>query len=378
MSLDARRPPDPPELRDEQPAAGKIAVFCPNLIGDTVMATPTFRALRKRFSGGVLIGVIKPNVAATLAGNPWFDDLILFDRRSADPAYRTISVVKRLRREKFETAILLTNTLRSAWMAWLADIPERVGYVRHGRGVLLSTRLREPRDAHGRRRPTPIVESYLKLARQVGCAPESLRTELFLTADEVAAADRAFARLGLDRGGRVVCLNTGGAFGPAKSWPNAHFAELARRLASEADVSVLVLCGPDERVPAEAIVRLADHPGVVSLAQERLSIGLSKACVARSELLITTDSGPRHFAAALNTPVITLFGPTHIAWTRTYHPRAFHMAQPVPCGPCQKRICPEGHHRCMRDLTPESVFRAALRVLETKDRQYSEQAILVE
>ena len=83
--------------------------------------------------------------------------------------------------------------------------------------------------------------------------------------------------------------------------------------------------GPDERESAREIVRAADHPHVVSLADQPLSIGLSKACVRRSALMITTDSGPRHFAAAFGTPVITLFGPTHIAWTRTYHPHAWHM-----------------------------------------------------
>src|SRR5262249_340740 len=77
----------------------------------------------------------------------------------------------------------------------------------------------------------------------------------------------------------------------------------------------------------------------------------------------TTDSGPRHFAAAFQTPVITLFGPTHIAWTRTYHPQALHLFHPVDCGPCQRPVCPEGHHRCMRELTPDQVYQAALRML---------------
>ena len=103
---------------------------------------------------------------------------------------------------------------------------------------------------------------------------------------------------------------------------------------------------------------------MVSLADQALSIGLTKACVRRSVLLITTDSGPRHFAAAFNTPVITLFGPTHINWTRTNHPQAWHVLHPVTCGPCQRPVCPEGHHRCMRELTPDAVFRVALRALK--------------
>ena len=126
---------------------------------------------------------------------------------------------------------------------------------------------------------------------------------------------------------------------------------------------MLVVCGPSEREPAKEIVRLADHPDVMSLAEETLRVGLTKASVKRSALLITTDSGPRHFAGAFGVPVVSLFGPTHIAWTRTYHPKALHLQQPVPCGPCQKPVCPLGHHRCMNELTPEAVFRAAVRLL---------------
>ena len=83
-----------------------------------------------------------------------------------------------------------------------------------------------------------------------------------------------------------------------------------------------------------------------------------------ADLLITTDSGPRHFAAAFDRPVVTLFGPTHIAWTETYHRSAIHLQQAVPCGPCQERVCPEGHHRCMRELLPAEVFAAACQLLD--------------
>ena len=78
---------------------------------------------------------------------------------------------------------------------------------------------------------------------------------------------------------------------------------------------------------------------------------------------MTTDSGPRHFASAFDVPVLTLFGPTHIAWTRTHHPLSLHILHPVDCGPCQQPVCPEGHHRCMRDLDPDAVYRAATRLL---------------
>jgi heptosyltransferase-2 len=271
-----------------------------------------------------------------------------------------------LRETRFDLAVLLPNSFRPAALAWLAGVPRRIGYVRYGRGLLMTDRLSVPLDRNSRRLPVPIVDAYLEIVRRLGCAVDSVQLELFTKVGDERAADVAWSNLDLPRHEPVVCLNTGGAYGPAKSWPAEHFSVLARRLAEEAGVHVLVVCGPAEREAARGIVRGADHPHVVSLADEPPSIGLTKACIRRSALLVTTDSGPRHFAAAFRVPVVTLFGPTHIAWTRTYHPHAIHLFKPVPCGPCQLAECPLGHHRCMRELDPDSVFRAASVLLDRR------------
>lgn len=120
----------------------------------------------------------------------------------------------------------------------------------------------------------------------------------------------------------------------------------------------MVICGPAERDRAASIAQAAAHPRVVSLAAGPLSIGLSKACVRRSRLLVTTDSGPRHFAAAFNVPAVTIFGPTHVAWSENYHPGALHLQLQLDCVPCQQRTCPLGHHRCMRELSVDRVYAA--------------------
>lgn len=348
----------------------RIVVFCPNLVGDAVMATPTLRALRRSYLDSRIVGVCKPAVDATLEGGPWFDETVLYDPKSSDRSLKSWALLSRLRPERFDLAVLFPNSLRTGLMAWLAGAPRRIGYDRGDRGKLLTDRLTYRTDSLGRRIPSPILEDYLAIARRLGCGVPSLRTELHTTGADEALADRVWENLGLPGtdAGRVVCLNTGGAFGPSKNWPNRHFALLAQKLVDHFDLHVLILCGPAERDSAREIESLAERPRVVGLSDQKLSIGLSKACVRRSTLLVTTDSGPRHFAAPFGVTVLTLFGPTHMAWTRSQYPLAKQLLHPVSCGPCQKPICPLGHGRCMTELTPDAVFHAAADLLRSRIR----------
>ncbi|MBI3412006.1 MAG: lipopolysaccharide heptosyltransferase II [Planctomycetes bacterium] len=333
----------------------KLAVFLPGWIGDVVMATPAIRALRQLFPDAHLLGVCKPYVAEVLDGAPWLDDVIFLDGKGPWKS-RWPAVVWKLRRTRIAVAVLFPNSFRSAWVTRLGGCRRRIGFERYGRGVLLTDRLRPQRDAGGRLVPSPVIDDYNLLAETAGCPWPGYRMELFTTARDEAAADRLYSLWKLD--GEVICLNPGAAFGSAKHWPTESFAELARLLVERLGQKILVFCGPRERETASRIVAMAQRPGVYSLADQQVSIGLTKALVRRCRLLITTDSGPRHFAAAFDRPVITLFGPTHIEWTETYYARAVHLQKRVPCGPCQLRACPLDH-RCMKELTPAEVLAAA-------------------
>jgi heptosyltransferase-2 len=342
----------------------KIAIFWPNWIGDAVMATPAVRAIRSYFIGASWINVLKPYVAGVLEGAPWQERQVVLDSKGPW-SHRWPRVAARLRREKIDIAILFPNSFHAAWVAYLAGCGRRIGYRRYGRDMLLTDALPPVRDARGKLLPSPVLDAYNRLAERAGCSVLSRQMELFTTPQDELGADAVWDEMGLHRFRKVVCLNPGAAFGSAKFWPIEHFVSLARALADERGAGVLILCGPAERSLSREIAGLADRKGVCSLDERHLSLGLTKACIRRADLLITTDSGPRHFAAAFDRPVITLFGPTHIAWTETYYDRAIHLQKQVPCGPCQLRICPLDH-RCMKLLTPAEVFAAVQSLLDER------------
>jgi heptosyltransferase II len=330
-----------------------IALFLPNWIGDVVMATPAIRAVRNHFPNARLLAVCRTYVAATIEGAPWFDDVIRFDKKGPKDT-REVGVIRRLRRERVDAAVLFPNSFRSAAVAALGRCRQRIGFDRYGRGLLLTEPLQPIRDASGRRIPSPTIDEYNRLVAPLGLPAPGYEMELFTRPCDEVAADRVWADLQLDGPAEVVGLNSSGAFGAAKLWPTEYFAGLARQLVDRRGSKVLVVCGPNERATAREIVRLADRSQVMSLADHAVSIGLTKACIRRFDAFVTTDSGPRHFAAAFQVPVVSLFGPTFIEWTETYFAQGINLQKKVPCGPCQLRICPVDH-RCMRELSVDEV-----------------------
>ncbi len=336
-----------------------LCLWLPNWVGDAVQATPAIRALRQRFPEARLIGVGRPAVRAVLAGLPWFDAL-LDKPAQAQRLARLRESTRLFRREEVRQAVLLTNDIESAAAAFLARVPLRAGYVRRGRGPLLTHPLLPPRAGGGLKRaflPVPALDYYLRLAVLLGGDGSERQLELALEPAGRAAAAALLAPLPAGR--PLAVLNNSGAFGPAKLWPGEQWAALGRRLHDEAGCNLLLLAGPAEAEGARALAAAIDRPGVVTTAAAVPSLALSKAAVAAADLLVSTDSGPRHFGPALGVPTVSLFGPTDPRWTDLGTPldRMVHLS--LECQPCQQRVCPLQHHRCMRELPVDRVFAVA-------------------
>lgn len=333
-----------------------VAVFLPNWIGDVVMTTPALGSLRREFPHAQITGVLKPHLADVLAGSGLLDRVVPFDRRSSQRCNRTRHAAGTLRGRHIDLAILFANTFASALVSWLSGANRRLGYQRYGRRPLLTHAVAPPRSGRTLM-PVSAVDYYLRLVREAGCtaAPP---ISLGVTPQDTVLADRAWKRFGWSATDPVITFNTGGSYGPTKHWPVGNFTALAQRIVAQTNYSLLVVCGPKERSTARQLEQACNDRRVRSLADEPVGIGLTKACIARSRLLVTTDSGPRHFAAAFDVPDVTLFGATDPAWSDNGSHQSRQLRVDLPCSPCGKRTCPLGHTRCLTDLTVDRVFEA--------------------
>jgi heptosyltransferase-2 len=338
----------------------RLVVRAPNWVGDVVMATPSFRALRAKFAGAHITAIVNRNVRPVLDDSPWFDEFLEVGPEDKG-FFGTLRTAKRLRRGRYDLGVLFTNSFRSALVMRLGRVKGRVGYRRDLRSHLLTERL-EPRRERGRYVPVSMVDYYLGICGYLGCDVSDRRLQLYYRDSLEGELDAFSRRRGIDWGRRVVVMNPGASFGASKRWPVEHFARAAEMLSEDRSIQVVVICAPSERELARSVAMEA-HTPVVSLHEEPAGLDLLKPLIRRASLLITNDTGPRHYACALDTPVVTVIGPTDPRWSDTRFDKETLVCVEVECGPCQRRTC-RTDHRCMRRITPERVAEAARTLLE--------------
>jgi heptosyltransferase-2 len=338
----------------------KILIRSTNWVGDAIMTTPAVRTIRQNFPDAEITLLAYPWVADIFRASPHIDRLILYDKKGIHSGISgLLRLSGELREKSFDLAILLQNAFEAAFIALLAGIPVRAGYRRDARGLLLTHGIairRETRKQHQ-------VYYYQGLMRDLGmsCGPD----ELFLQLPaEIKRWAKAFiASLGAPR---VVGLNPGAAYGPAKRWPAENYAELAGRLHRETGATLLVF-GTDADAETARIIkkvlpeRVIDFSGKTSLAE---AMALIDAC----DAFVTNDSGLMHVAAALKTPLVAIFGSTDTVATGPFSENAVVLKKNLPCSPCLKTHC-HTDFECMRSITTDEVLAASLKILQVPREQ---------
>ncbi|HEV2196458.1 MAG TPA: lipopolysaccharide heptosyltransferase II [Candidatus Acidoferrum sp.] len=335
----------------------KILIRATNWVGDAIMALPALRAIRGKFPEAEIAILARPYVADIYRNQEICNWLIAYDSQVKHAGvFGRERLAAELRAQKFDVALLLQNAFDAAWLVWRAGIPERIGYVRDGRGFLLTKPIPVPKTGH-----IPPHEKfyYLELLRRVGwidVLPAESFISLNVSEESRHRAEEFLAQSGVRPHSLRIAIGAGASYGSAKCWPPSRFAELANRLQTESDADVILFGTAAEAAVTRAISSELHKPGID--LTEKTSIADLPALLSQCHLFIGNDSGAMHVAAGVGLPVVAVFGPTDPYGTAPVTPRCTIVQQKPYCSPCFLRHCPTDH-RCMRAITSEMVEAAA-------------------
>ncbi|MCL4688438.1 MAG: lipopolysaccharide heptosyltransferase II [Burkholderiales bacterium] len=323
-------------------------VVSPSWIGDAVLAHPLLARLEARDPAGA-IDVVAPAWASAVYGRmPEVRRVIAFPFGHGE---LKLGERRRFARglSRYDRAVVLPGSLKSALVPWFAGIPVRTGW----RGEMRYGLLNDLRRLDEAALPL-IVERYAALAQPAGEARERPLPAPRLAVD-LAKRDAAVVKFGLAGDAPVLALAPGAEYGPAKRWPARHFAAIARRHAAAGYRVWLFGSGKDAAITAE-VSRLAGAP-VEDLAG-RTTLDEAIDLLSLAARVVTNDSGLMHVAAALDRPMAAVFGSSSPAYTPPLSPRARVVSLNLACSPCFRRECPLGHTDCLEKLDPEQVQAA--------------------
>jgi heptosyltransferase-2 len=331
----------------------RILIVAPSWIGDALLAQPLLRRLHDKL-GRVSLDALAPAWCAPLIERmPEVEEVIAAPFAHGELKLRARwKLGRELAERKYDQAIVLPNSFKSALIPFFADIPLRTGYAGEFRYGLLNLVHRLDRAA------LPLMaERYAQLAEKPGAPLPRPLPAVRLQSDPVNTA-RTTARLGLDRSRPVAVFCPGAEYGPAKRWPARHFAALARQLAQRNYAVWLIGSAKDAGMGAE--ISAQSEGACVNLCG-RTELGAAIDLISCARLVVSNDSGLMHVAAALGKPLIALYGsssPEHTPpLSLASQPGSARIARiEIECSPCFARVCPLGHFRCMNELLPARVL----------------------
>ena len=330
----------------------RILVRGTNWIGDAVMTTPALSALRVHYPHAEIVMLANPLVAELFRYHPSVDRVLVYDKKGRHHGISGFGrMVRELRAQHFDGAVLLQNAIEAALLAVGAGISRRAGYTTDGRRLLLNY-------------PVPVsaadkllhhTDYYLQLLSRLGIEGGDGQLVLACTAEEQQWA----AKL-LDND-NVIAINPGAAYGSAKRWLPERFAAVADALAQRYAARILLTGGPGE-VEIGNDIGAAMDTAVINMVGQT-SVRQMMALLAHSRLLVTNDSGPMHVAAAFAVPIVAVFGSTDHTTTSPASDKIKIVRSATDCSPCLLRQCPTDH-RCMTAISVADVVSAAVELLD--------------
>lgn len=339
-----------------------------------MFTTPLIGALRRAYPRARLTYLVEPAAAPIVSRNPHLDEVIVAPRRrGVRRLLDDLHLARRLRRERFDLAIDLHGGPRSSWLAWASGARQRIGYDIGGRQWMYTRRVARPREL----RPRHSVRNQWDLLGAIpdwpGGEPSPERDRIDIALDPQADARMAdrLRLAGVAEDDELVVMHVS-AGNPFRRWPEPFFVDTATALAAGGPKRRVVLSsGPSDR---EAAARIAAATRARLGGEARRIIDLGefdlhelRALIGRSRLFVGGDTGPLHMAAATDTPVVGLYGPTLAARSAPWRPAGIPTVSlerdDLACRPCDQRTCAPGDFRCLTQLPPARAIDAAERIL---------------
>ncbi len=338
----------------------RILIRAANWVGDAVMTTPVIRALRKNYPTARITVLAKPWVIPVYENNPYLDEIMVYDNGGRHKkGMGILRLSQDIRSRGFYLAILMQNAFEAALLAFLAGIPERVGYNTDFRTLLLNRSVcMDPalKKKH-------LIDYYIGILEGVGLKPDGRNPDLFISEKDKDFARQFLDDMGLGHGIPVIGINPGATGGTAKCWFPARYAELCRDLAGRYKTKILIFGGPADHELGEKIAAMAPDACINIAGKTGLSqaFALINAC----DLFVTNDSGLMHAAAALDIRQVALIGSTDPVATAPFSDKSIMVRVPVPCSPCLKKECPTDH-KCMDLIHVDRVFQICKSMLDQR------------
>jgi heptosyltransferase-2 len=333
----------------------KILVRGVNWIGDAVMTLPALKAIRTSYPKAHISLLVKPSVAPLFENSPDIDEILLYEERYRGTIGK-LRLANMLRRKRFNKAILLQNAFDAALIAFLAGIPERIGYDRDRRRFLLT----KPVPYKNQDREVHHIHYYLDLLKAAGIDAGYSHPWLRVTLEERLAARARLSELKRP----VLGINPGATYGSSKRWLPERFAEVAGWFIRETRGSVVIFGGKEETPLAEEIYKQV--PMNKLLLAGKTSLRELIALISECDVFVTNDSGPMHVAYAVGTPLVAIFGSTSAELTGPVGAGYAVIKADLDCSPCFERSCDKDYLRCMFALTSEDVYENIRHLLPTR------------
>lgn len=318
-----------------------------------ILATPLIQATRNCFPDANIDFLTTPICANLIETHPVLNKVIIFDKHQRDRGINRLRHFARcLQKKNYDLALIPHRSFRSSLLAWLAKIPQRIGFNTSAGAWLFTRKVPYRNDLHE-------IDRNLTLLRPFSSQEFKISPQIVPDSTDKQFIDDFLATATLPENSRFLAMAPGSVW-ETKRWPAENFVELGRRLPKQWNCTIFLVGGNDENALCQTIADQIAEPSRVFNVAGNFTFRQSAELLSRCNALITNDSAPLHLGVAVDVPVLAIFGPT--APTFGFYPRGEKHAvieKDIYCRPCAihgGRKCPTGTFLCMKSITPDDVL----------------------